>query len=392
MEAQFLASQKERVAALKEREATRRAAAHTVLAVATETSLQTRWSAWQAHLARVTMTTTATTAVPSTTTVVVATSSPEQDRRALQLALDALQEELSAQRTQLVAVSSCRALPDASLLRWHRRLVSGQGDLDTARARLLPKGTFLFRRYRQALARRADERHGTSAHNNDDDDPRFDKVPPSSVAALVEEEAYLGNCLEDYTHAHVSLDGDGVASISSTTGEVLSKLDLAGQELPLVWRRLEDCSVHWKSATTDTAGLVLHLLQLRDCVLTVDVPLSSIHATDCHDVTLRVRRSQQLRLHASSNLQVWGHITGGTILEGCRGIGITTNCPNVQDFGWLKAGQPSPNLARLPEAASTALDTVHAPRASTTAARKIISKDISPIANDHGEEEEEDEL
>jgi hypothetical protein len=384
MEAQFLASQNERVAALKEREATRLAAESTVLAIATERSLETRWNAWKAQLVR---TTTATVATDKTATRPLISS--EQERRELQLALDALQEELYAQRRQ---VSCNEALPDASLLRWHRRLVIGQGDLDTARQTLLPKGKFIFRRYRQALASRQEERNRRPGQVPDDD-PADDKAPPAAVE-VVEEEASLGNCLEDYCNAQVSLDGDWVESISSKTGEV-TRVDLSGQELPLVWRRLEDCTVHWKSATSDTAGLVLHLVNLRDCQLTVDVPLSSIHATDCHQVTLRVWRSQQVRLHTSTNLQVWGHITGGTILEGCRGIGITTNCPNVQDFGWLKAGQPSPNLERLPEE-PPARDVANATtRVRTTVAlpSEAVPNAATVAAHGHGEEgNDEDEL
>lgn len=162
------------------------------------------------------------------------------------------------------------------------------------------------------------------------------------------------HCLEDLESKSISIDEETVQIISDTA-DLRQKLDFDEGGVPLVWRRLQKCSIKWQSTNTKNStkggGDVLHLIELADCQLEISATLSSIHVTDCHNVILRISRVQQVRLHTSKQVQVWGQITGGAILESCHQIGITSNCPNAQDFNWLKASRPSPNLERLIEEA-----------------------------------------
>lgn len=341
MEAQFLQSQSDRLAALRLRENARRLEESACRAVSAEALLETRWTEWKSRLEAL--------LENDDTKRVAAVGHPphasENERRTLQLVFNELQEILNSQRRQ---VSLNDALSDASLMRWHKLLVAGQGQLDKIRANLLPKNKFVFRRYRQAMTEREQQ-----ANNDSNCADRVDsKVVETEKAAKSPMSDDLVNYLQDLSNGKIEIRDKSIEFCPSDTNE-RQKIDCVDGNVPMVWRRLQQCCITWRSdddkEKSMTGGAVLHLVDLTDCQLNIGMYLSSIHLTDCQSVSLRVSQTQQVRLHTSEHVQVWGRVTGGTIMEECRKIGVTVNCPSVQDFSWLKTGRPSPNLERLSE-------------------------------------------
>ena len=330
MEAQFLQSQNERLRTLQQHcrrseESSSRAA---------EAALEQQWSAWRPRLEALER-----APLPST----------EDDRRQLRLQFHALQDMIHQQRYR---VSCSHDLTDVSLRRWHSVLVSGQGQLDQLQTKLLPKGKFVFQRYRRAMEAQRNE--NSSIMENIIDETVTVKDDSHLPSELVVDTEDLVDALQDFKDGTLHINESKVTfedknEISSQT----SRKVLEDNAIPLVWRRLERCTIHWMvanhSSTNSNHGGVLHLVNLTDCELRIHAALSSIHVTDCQGLSLHLSQVQQVRLHTSSNIKVLGRVRGGTILEECRHIAVTSNCPSVQDFSWLIAGKPSPNLERVSE-------------------------------------------
>jgi len=112
----------------------------------------------------------------------------------------------------------------------------------------------------------------------------------------------------------------------------------------------------------------LHLAKLRRCTVIASPVRTSVFVDDCQDVTLVVA-CQQLRMHGSSALDVYLHVTSGAIVEHCHGVRVAPYslpdlpthafdavglCANrnqwdkVEDFDWLAVDKPSPNWSLLP--------------------------------------------
>lgn len=88
----------------------------------------------------------------------------------------------------------------------------------------------------------------------------------------------------------------------------------------------------------------LHVVQSSKTTIRVTEPVSSsIHVTDCHDCSFHAK-SQQLRLHESTNLNCYVDLVAGAILEDCSGLLFVSNNIDVKDFNWLRTGIPSPNF------------------------------------------------
>ena len=342
MEAQFLQAQNDRLDALKQRENARRSKESAALAAAADAVLEKRWSEWRQQFDALEVTMEKPPAL-------------ENEKRRTRLLVDELQNILNLQRRE---VSLNESLSDVTITRWHKTLVAGQGQLDKLKEILLPNGKFVFRRYRQAMEnRQANE----TANNNDDKNQASEFLESTKLTTSGAEN--LINCLEDFENKTIEITDHVIKWTDNVTNQS-SNLKFSEGNLPLVWRRLKNCSVQWHTSqnestpnSTTIGGAVLHLVNLGGCQLHIASHLSSVHVTDCTNIVLRLRQVQQVRLHTSSDIKVWGRITGGAILEACQNVGVTENCPNVQDFSWLKAGRPSPNLERLREAQSKEVTT-----------------------------------
>lgn len=397
MEAQFLESQTARLAALKLKQERQREQhdydneAHcggrtTLLRDEAESSLEKQWSEWQRRL--INFENNNPVGDPTTTTTTT-TVLPEEQKRQLRLQFHEMQDILHQQRR--LVVSNDDALSDASLQRWHKLLVEAQGKLDKLEAQCLPKGKFVFYRYRQAIMakNRQEQQQQQQETKLGGNQNQLAMVPEQNVGASSVFDGLC--CLQDLSNKSITMDEEKGVQCRSTTDlsgiaddeDGVQTIEFEnGGAIPLVWRRLDKCTITWSNtgttaaSSTSTSGDVLYLVNVHDCNLHINVPLSSIHMTDCHNVTMHVTQAQQMRLHKSSDVMVWGRITGGTIIEGCQRIGVTRNCPNVKDFDWLKPGVPSPNLERLTDtyvseiSSSSSSSVAHAAAAAT---REVIN-------------------
>ncbi|XP_068906908.1 tubulin-specific chaperone C [Tenebrio molitor] len=114
----------------------------------------------------------------------------------------------------------------------------------------------------------------------------------------------------------------------------------------------------------------LHLSHLKNCFIFTGPVSTSIFAENCVDCTL-VIACQQLRLHASKNINIYLHVTSRAIMEDCHNIQLapynlnydnsdkhfaesgldkhTNNWKCVDDFNWLNIEKHSPNWSLLDE-------------------------------------------
>lgn len=98
--------------------------------------------------------------------------------------------------------------------------------------------------------------------------------------------------------------------------------------------------------------------------VTQSMASGTVHVTNCHNLKLVLKESQQLRLHDSTDLTCHVNATIGAILEGCTRIvfaippAVSTTSSTLsseqnetqvllldaKDFDWLRTGVPSPNF------------------------------------------------
>jgi hypothetical protein len=89
----------------------------------------------------------------------------------------------------------------------------------------------------------------------------------------------------------------------------------------------------------------MHLVDTAHVTIVVSQSIaSSIHITNCQQCELTAR-SQQLRIHESTELRFHVQLVAGAILEESKDIVfVGGNDLDVKDFNWLRTGVPSPNF------------------------------------------------
>jgi len=195
------------------------------------------------------------------------------------------------------------------------------------RARLeqiAPKKVFSFSRAPAATATIVDDRR----KSNDDMPIIMDEQPGLN---------HRSNCVETLTYAR---DAD----------VLLSELD--------------GCTI-----TLRESACTLHLSAIRNCTIIAAPVRTSIFVENCYNSTLVVA-CQQLRVHSSTRMRLYVHITSTTILEQCHDIQVApyrrhsplvdaqliavglaptiNNWDVVQDFDAPNPSVPSPNWTRMP--------------------------------------------
>ncbi|XP_060803636.1 tubulin-specific chaperone C isoform X1 [Amyelois transitella] len=128
-------------------------------------------------------------------------------------------------------------------------------------------------------------------------------------------------------------------------------------------RNLRNCTVGLKGVMG-----TLHITNLDNCIILAGPVTSSVFVEKCNDCKIVVA-CQQLRMHTSSNCDVYLHVTSKGIVEDCTGIktapynlyyddlekhfkmsSFDTNVNNwdrLDDFNWLAPDIPSPNWSTL---------------------------------------------
>jgi len=145
---------------------------------------------------------------------------------------------------------------------------------------------------------------------------------------------------------------------------ILSSADCQGKDVLLL--DCQSCTIRLLGVST-----TVHAKDLIDCTI-LSYPVStSIFIERCQR-TVFVAACQQLRMHSSTNCDLYLHVTTAAIIEDCQKLHFApyadaienentdelleksdldktkNNWNQVQDFNWLVADQPSPNWHVLP--------------------------------------------
>ena len=264
-------------------------------------------------------------------------------------------------------------MADVRLL--HRELTQCQEVWDKTKRMLLPKGKFVFRRYREAVRQREEKEKNAT----DDSGKRSDcsnstsvddaasaqaKTSPNtfqqkSEPSSSEERDTERGTLKDLDHADILVDvngrvelllqnkEDGTTMVAAETPTLLPIDYHTSSASTLILRNLHSCTVRLQGAYTS-----LHMVNVQDSVVRVTPHAiqGAAHVTNCHRSTI-VLRSQQLRLHESTDLTCRVQVSAGAILEDCTRVVFqcqpqAPGAPplDVKDFDWLRNGIPSPNF------------------------------------------------
>lgn len=149
------------------------------------------------------------------------------------------------------------------------------------------------------------------------------------------------------------------------TGSTLTAVpeELTGRQLNL--QNLVDCTV----VALGSPGAI-QAASLDHCTVLVGPAARSAFIKDCCRCTF-VLAGQQMRVHNTHDTDLYIHVTGAAIIEGCRGVRVapynftypaldqhyltsgldtTTNrWDQLDDFDWLNENEASPNWSILPE-------------------------------------------
>lgn len=139
--------------------------------------------------------------------------------------------------------------------------------------------------------------------------------------------------------------------------------ELTGRQLNL--HNLVDCTV----IALGSPGTI-QAASLDRCTVLVGPAARSAFIKDCHHCTF-VLAGQQMRIHNTLDSDLYIHVTGAAIIEGCRRVrvapynlaypaldqhyltsGLNTNInrwDQLDDFEWLNEDEASPNWSAMPE-------------------------------------------
>lgn len=143
----------------------------------------------------------------------------------------------------------------------------------------------------------------------------------------------------------------------------LSPEELSGRQLNL--QNLVDCQVEalGSPGTLQAAGL-------DRCTVLMGPLARSAFIKDCRHCTF-VLSGQQMRIHNTQDSDLYIHVTGAAIIEGCQGVRVapynlaypaldqhfltvgldraTNRWDQLDDFDWLNENEASPNWSVIPE-------------------------------------------
>jgi hypothetical protein len=276
-------------------------------------------------------------------------ASSEADKRAASIEIRKLQESLRRLRKHCLSTVDLintheetidlpalpEELPLADIRLLHTEFTNHERQLDLVHKQILPKGKFLFRRYREAKALHQQKPSSlpVTAPSNEND---------QLVASIATDAnlAFLGNrALHSIKNMSVATTAEGDVLLIRGT-DVSEDSDVDALKAPTVLYNIQRCHVELHHQL-DT----LHLVGIKESTIRIMQPVrGAVHVTDCDGVELYVK-SQQLRLHTSTHLKCYIRVSAGAILEDCHNIQFFTpeGDLEIKDFNWLRTGLNSPN-------------------------------------------------
>jgi hypothetical protein len=321
----------------------------------------------------------------------------ETDKRNVQMSLRQLMEEFEMLRNVCLTSNNCDSassssttledvvpvdaaslimpppddLPYGDLRMLHEELQKNREKFDAVKQRLLPKGKFVFKRYRQAMAQRLLEQASGAAVVEVQQSPRLVEPvpPPYSKAAAAADTKYSITDIQGLSLTVLSdgsIKGADLQPLATDGPILLRNICNSTVDLYVIFNCFHPLSIRDGSRfyftkhrkTHFTIVIVscrrgvysaVHILNVvNSTVRVLHFIAGAVHVTTCHDCTFVISKCQQLRLHESTLLVCRATVSAGAILEKCRNITFQTTTPNekleINDFDWLKRGAPSPNF------------------------------------------------
>ena len=267
----------------------------------------------------------------------------------------------NSERSKIIAMISPPPEGDLSLVDTrllHRELTECQSKLDKTKIRLLPKGKFVFRRYREAVRKRDEQRRQDGLRSDGDNGPtgedagsRSELDRENSAELQATQNPLFGTerrALQDLENVDILVDSSGRARLQHRAGDP-SRVEAETITFPsntstMILRNLNNCTVSLQGIYKS-----LHMTNVNGSRVQVATAIDGpIHVTHCHTSNFRLS-CQQLRLHESTDLIVRLHVApAGIILEDCNSVVFQCNSNemhlDIKDFDWLRSGIPSPNF------------------------------------------------
>ena len=250
-------------------------------------------------------------------------------------------------------------LPDARLL--HRELTECQTKLDKTKNCLLPKGKFVFRRYREAVRKLeekrlqellVDDRAAGLTGQGTDLGTLYEENHENSVIKQSSQNFFLETgrrTLQNLKDMDIVVDSSGSVQLEKQTCEPsrveTESFTFSSNSSNMILRNLQNCSVLLQGSYKS-----VHMTNIHDSRIRVAKAIEGpAHVTQCH-ASMIYLSCQQLRLHESSELTVRLPVAPiGIILEDSNSVVFQYNGSesvlDIKDFAWLRSGTPSPNFS-----------------------------------------------
>lgn len=226
---------------------------------------------------------------------------------------------------------------------------------------IMPKEKFCFRRYRAEMMKRKHQTHNVLQY--DDHESKEDKTTGSqddtthnddTTKALHEQ--FEGRFLTERNDLSLIVNSDGNVKINDNQEKEFYPEDeihdMRREPKSFLLQNLTRCRILLKGTYES-----IHIIGAKDCNIRIINPIHGpVHVTNCHQTSIYIAFSRQLRIHDCTNVGFYIHVGSGPIIEGCRGMKFyqRDNCTgehkgknlywDVKDFNWLKNNVKSPNF------------------------------------------------
>ncbi|KAF9582967.1 hypothetical protein BGW38_010501 [Lunasporangiospora selenospora] len=249
--------------------------------------------------------------------------------------------------------------------------------LTMMRSRLVPRLKFTFKSRKTAASSSSLLfENKTESMDTDSSTSAMDTRPSTPGMSEVDQSLFMK--FENRTGEHLFIGALDLASPSvpmkvdgeEENNEVKDAASLLNQARDVALTNLEDCTVN---LVHDTRLGAIHIRNLKRCTVVIPPVAGSILLHDCEGCTL-IGACHQSRMHTSSNMDIYLHVTSEPIIEDCTdmrfapypydeiltperlarvfedaGLDQTANYyQKVKDFNWLRQ-QQSPNWKVMSE-------------------------------------------
>jgi len=154
----------------------------------------------------------------------------------------------------------------------------------------------------------------TMPDNDSSDEQNTNENAPANAALT----AFDGLTLSNEENREILVNANGNFTLREN-GVVVKSADHDNVSLDakaFVIRDLNYCQVQVNGKYNS-----VHIINTKNTTLQIMPPIHGpVHVTNCHDTTVQIPFSRQLRIHDCTNVTFILHVASGPIIEGCKGM------------------------------------------------------------------------